>query len=36
MMAVLSTIGQSLAEGFFMFWATLWALIFGFTLSGVV
>jgi len=32
----LPAIGQSLAEGFFMFWATLWALIFGFTLSGVV
>ncbi len=35
-MTVLPAIGQSLAEGFFMFWATLWALIFGFTLLGVV
>ncbi|HTW20460.1 MAG TPA: permease [Mycobacteriales bacterium] len=30
------TIGRSLSEGFFMFWDTLWALIFGFTLSGLV
>ena len=29
----LSDIGQSLREGFFMFWATLWALILGFGLS---
>src|SRR5215467_5731997 len=27
---------DSLREAFFMFWATLWALILGFTLSGVV
>jgi uncharacterized membrane protein YraQ (UPF0718 family)/YHS domain-containing protein len=30
------TIGRSLSEGFFMFWDTLWALVLGFTLSGVV
>ena len=29
-------IGDSLREAFFMFWETLWALILGFTLSGVV
>ncbi len=29
-------VGNSLREGFFMFWATLWALILGFTLSGAV
>jgi uncharacterized membrane protein YraQ (UPF0718 family)/YHS domain-containing protein len=34
--SVLGTIGDSLQEGFFMFWATLWALILGFTLSGAV
>jgi uncharacterized membrane protein YraQ (UPF0718 family)/YHS domain-containing protein len=28
--------GQSLREGFFMFWETLWALVLGFGLSGVV
>lgn len=27
---------QSLAEAFFMFWGTLWALVLGFTLSGAV
>ncbi|HEX4820785.1 MAG TPA: permease, partial [Acidimicrobiales bacterium] len=27
---------DSLKEGFFMFWETLWALILGFTLSGAV
>ncbi len=26
----------SLVEAFFMFWATLWALVLGFTLSGIV
>jgi uncharacterized membrane protein YraQ (UPF0718 family)/YHS domain-containing protein len=31
-----STILDSLREAFFMFWATLWALILGFTLSGAV
>jgi len=35
-MSVLDTIGNSLSEGFFMFWATLWALVLGFTLSGAV
>jgi len=29
-------IGRSLREGFFMFWETLWALVLGFALSGVV
>src|SRR4029077_2303788 len=29
-------IGHSLREGFFMFWETLWALVLGFGLSGVV
>ncbi len=29
-------IGRSLREGFFMFWETLWPLILGFGLSGVV
>jgi YHS domain-containing protein/uncharacterized membrane protein YraQ (UPF0718 family) len=33
---VLSDIGRGLREGFFMFWETLWALVLGFTLSGVV
>jgi len=33
---VLIDIGHSLREGFFMFWATLWALILGFGLSGAV
>jgi len=32
----LADIGESLREAFFMFWATLWALILGFTLSGIV
>ena len=35
-MHVLIDIGHSLREGFFMFWATLWALILGFGLSGAV
>jgi uncharacterized membrane protein YraQ (UPF0718 family)/YHS domain-containing protein len=35
-MDVMSTIGDSLREAFFMFWETLWALILGFGLSGVV
>jgi uncharacterized protein len=35
-MAVLSTTGDSLREAFFMFWETLWALILGFALAGVV
>jgi len=29
-------IGQSVQEAFFMFWVSLWALVFGFGLSGVV
>src|SRR3954470_25060310 len=29
-------LGQSLREGFFMFWETFWALVLGFGLSGVV
>jgi uncharacterized protein len=32
----LADVGDSLQEAFFMFWATLWALVLGFTLSGVV
>jgi uncharacterized membrane protein YraQ (UPF0718 family)/YHS domain-containing protein len=32
----MSSILDSLREAFYMFWATLWALILGFTLSGVV
>lgn len=32
----LADVGDSLREAFFMFWATLWALVLGFTLSGVV
>jgi uncharacterized protein len=35
-MEALDTIGRSLDEAFFMLWETLWALILGFTLSGVV
>jgi uncharacterized membrane protein YraQ (UPF0718 family)/YHS domain-containing protein len=34
--SLLVDIGRSLREGFFMFWETLWALVLGFTLSGVV
>jgi len=33
---VLGTIGSSLAEGFWMFYDTLWALVLGFALSGAV
>src|SRR5207302_3495699 len=29
-------LGESVKEGFFMFWETLWALVLGFGLSGVV
>jgi uncharacterized membrane protein YraQ (UPF0718 family)/YHS domain-containing protein len=32
----MTTVGDSLTEAFFMFWATLWALVLGFTLSGAV
>jgi hypothetical protein len=35
-MGSLDTIGRSLDQAFFMLWETLWALILGFTLSGVV
>jgi uncharacterized membrane protein YraQ (UPF0718 family) len=35
-MAALSTIWDSVDEGFFMFWQTLWALVLGFVLSGAV
>ncbi len=35
-MSVLYTIGHSLAEGGFMFWDTLRALVLGFALSGAV
>jgi YHS domain-containing protein/uncharacterized membrane protein YraQ (UPF0718 family) len=34
--SAIGDIGQSLRESFFMFWETLWALILGFGLSGVV
>lgn len=34
--APLVDVGHGLREGFFMFWETLWALVLGFTLSGVV
>ena len=34
--APLVDVGRSLREGFFMFWETLWALVLGFSLSGVV
>jgi uncharacterized membrane protein YraQ (UPF0718 family) len=36
MEAVLSGLGHALSLGFAMFWEILWALILGFTLSGVV
>jgi uncharacterized membrane protein YraQ (UPF0718 family)/YHS domain-containing protein len=32
----LDTIGRSLDQAFFMLWETLWALILGFTLSGMI
>jgi uncharacterized protein len=35
-MEILDIAGRSLLEAFFMFWATLWALILGFVLSGIV
>ena len=34
--ATLVDVARGLREGFFMFWETLWALVLGFTLSGVV
>jgi uncharacterized membrane protein YraQ (UPF0718 family)/YHS domain-containing protein len=33
---VVTDIGRSLREGFYMFWDTLWALVLGFALSGAV
>jgi uncharacterized membrane protein YraQ (UPF0718 family)/YHS domain-containing protein len=33
---VLDAIGRGLADGWWMLWQTLWALVLGFTLSGVV
>ena len=33
---VITDVGRGLREAFFMFWETLWALVLGFTLSGVV
>jgi uncharacterized membrane protein YraQ (UPF0718 family) len=33
---VVTDIGHSLREAFYMFWATLWALVLGFALSGAV
>jgi uncharacterized protein len=33
---VIDTIGRSLADGLGMFWETLWALVLGFALSGIV
>ena len=35
-MIVLTDIGRGLREGFYMFWETLWALVLGFGLSGMV
>jgi uncharacterized membrane protein YraQ (UPF0718 family)/YHS domain-containing protein len=35
-MTLLHLASNSLLEAFFMFWATLWALVFGFALSGIV
>ena len=35
-MNLLQLAGSCLLEAFFMFWATLWALVFGFALSGIV
>jgi YHS domain-containing protein len=34
--SILVDVGRGLREGFFMFWETLWPLVLGFTLSGVV
>jgi len=36
LMVVLDAIGRGLDEAFFMLWATLWALVLGFALSGAV
>jgi uncharacterized protein len=34
--SVITAVGRGVREGLFMFWETLWALVLGFTLSGVV
>ena len=34
--SIVVDVGRGLREGFFMFWETLWPLVLGFTLSGVV
>ena len=34
--SLLLDVARGLREGFFMFWETLWALVLGFTLSGLV
>jgi uncharacterized membrane protein YraQ (UPF0718 family)/YHS domain-containing protein len=34
--SILIDVGRSLREAFYMFWATLWALILGFLISGAV
>lgn len=36
MTVFLVDVGHSMREAFYMFWETLWALVLGFTLSGVV
>src|SRR3954451_7888969 len=36
MSAFVSTVWDSLADGFGMFWETLWALVLGFALSGAI
>jgi hypothetical protein len=33
---MMSLIGSHLAEAFYMLWDTLWALVAGFALSGIV
>ena len=33
---LLVDVGRGLREGLYMFWETLWALVLGFTLSGMV
>jgi uncharacterized membrane protein YraQ (UPF0718 family)/YHS domain-containing protein len=35
-MSVLHSVGDGLAQGFFMFWETMWALVLGFAISGAV
>lgn len=36
MLHLFALIGESFREAFFMFWETMWALVLGFTLSGMV